>query len=230
MSVLTWDATGTREYHSGVSKAVLFPQNTDGTYAQGVAWSGITGIDDSPDGAEANDFYADNIKYASLRSAENHKGSISAYDWPDEWRECDGSKAVEEGLYIGQQKRKPFGLVYRTEVGNDANPEAGYVLHFVWNATVSPTEKTHETINENPDLPEYDWDYDCLPVPVSSVANAKPVSTMEADSRKLSSAKMKAIEDQIYGTESVEPAMPTPDQLIALVAAATGATGATGET
>lgn len=221
MSVLTWDTDGTREWHAGVSKVVLFPQKADGTYDAGVAWNGITSIDDSPDGAEANDFYADNIKYASLRSAENHKGSIGAYDWPEEWRECDGSKAVEEGLYIGQQARKPFGLVYRTETGTDTNPEAGYILHFVWNATVSPTEKSHETINENPDLTEFDWDYDCLPVPVTSVANAKPVSTMEADSRKLSQAKMKAIEDKIYGTADKEAALPTPDGLIALVAAAT---------
>lgn len=221
MSVLTWDADGTREWHAGVSKVVLFPQKADGTYNAGVAWNGITSIDDSPDGAEANDFYADNIKYASLRSAENHKGSIGAFDWPEEWRECDGSKAVEEGLYIGQQARKPFGLVYRTETGTDTNPEAGYILHFVWNATVSPTEKSHETINENPDLTEFDWDYDCLPVPVTSVANAKPVSTMEADSRKLSQGKMKAIEDKIYGTADKESALPSPDELIDLVSKAT---------
>lgn len=221
MSVLTWDTDGTREWHAGVSKVVLFPQKADGTYDAGVAWNGITSIDDSPDGAEANDFYADNIKYASLRSAENHKGSIGAFDWPEEWRECDGSKAVEEGLYIGQQARKPFGLVYRTETGTDTNPEAGYILHFVWNATVSPTEKSHETINENPDLTEFDWDYDCLPVPVTSVANAKPVSTMEADSRKLSQGKMKAIEDKIYGTADKESALPSPDELIDLVSKAT---------
>lgn len=223
MSVLAWDETGKKEWHAGVSKVVLFPQNADGTYANGVAWSGVTGIDESPDGAEANDFYADNIKYASLRSAENHKGSISAYDWPEEWRECDGSKAAEEGLYIGQQPRRPFGFVYRSECGNDTASESddGYILHFVWNATVSPTEKSHETINENPDLTEFDWDYDCLPVPVTAVANAKPCSTMEADSRKLSAGKMQAIKDKIYGTQSTEPTLPTPDQLIALVAAAT---------
>lgn len=221
MSVLTWDADGSREWHAGVSKMVLFPKDTTG-YAKGVAWSGITSIDDSPDGAEANDFYADNIKYASLRSAENHKGSIGAYDWPPEWRECDGSKAAEKGLYIGQQARKPFGFVYRTETGTDTDPEAGYILHFVWNATVSPTEKSHETINENPDLTEFNWDYDCLPVPVTSIPNAKPVSTMEADSRELSAAKMKAIEDKIYGTESAEATLPSPDELIALVAAVTG--------
>lgn len=223
MSVLSFDATGEKFWHAGVSNVVLFPQKADGTYDNGVAWNGVTGIDSSPDGAEANDFYADNIKYASLRSAENHKGSISAYQWPDEWKECDGSKEVEAGLYIGQQARRPFGLCYRTEVGNDTASEGddGYILHFVWNATVSPTDMSFETINENPDLTEFEWNYDTLPVAVTSVANAKPVSTMEADSRKLSAAKIKAIKDKIYGTQSTEPTLPTPDDLIALVAAAT---------
>lgn len=221
---LEFDKTGEKYWHAGVSKTVLFPQKNDGTYDKGVAWNGITAVNESPDGAEPNDFYADNIKYASLRSAENHKGSISAYQYPDAWNACDGKKVAEDGLYLGEQARTPFAMVYRTEYGNDASggdPD-GYILHFVWNATVSPTEKSHETINDNPDLTEFDWDYECLPVNVTSVPGAKPVSTMEADSKKLSAAKIKAIEDKIYGTAETEPTMPTPDELIALVAGATG--------
>lgn len=222
--MLTWDETGKKTWHAGVSQVALFVQKDDGTYNEGVAWNGVTAINESPDGAEANDFYADNIKYASLRSAENAKGSISAYDYPDEFAECDGKLQVEDGLHVGQQKRRAFGLVYRTEKGNDtaASTDDGYILHFVWNATVSPSEQNHETINENPDLQEMDWDWECLPVGVTSVAGVKTTSTMEADSTKLTAGKMKAIEDKVYGGgQSGKAELPTPDELVALVAAAT---------
>ena len=222
--MLKWDENSKKYWHAGISKVVLFVQKDDGAYDEGVAWSGVTAVNESPDGAEANDFYADNIKYASLRSAENAKGSISAYDYPDEFAECDGRLKVETGLRIGQQARRAFGLVYRTEKGNDTatTTDDGYVLHFVWNATVSPSEQNHETINENPDLQEMDWDWECLPVSVTSVPGVKVTSTMEADSTKLSAAKMKAIEDKIYGAGTDgKAAMPTPDELVALVAAAT---------
>lgn len=222
-AALTWDGNGEKKWHAGVSQVALFVMNDDGTYADGVAWNGVTAINDSPDGAEANDFYADNIKYASIRSAENAKGSISAYDYPDAFAQCDGRLQIESGLRVGQQKRKAFGLVYRTEVGNDTgtSTDDGYILHFVWNATVSPSEQAHETINENPELQEMDWDWECLPVPVT--INSKPgvCSTMEADSTKLSNAKMTAIVNKVYGSANANASLPTPDELIALVAAAT---------
>lgn len=164
MSALTWDAQGKRNYRVGVSKVVLYPDFEDGHYTNGVAWNGVTAVDESPDGAEANAFYADNIKYASIRSAENNKGSISAYDFPNALHGLDGRQEIEPGLVLGQQPRvKRFGFCYRTEIGNDANAEAGYELHLVYNASLSPSEKSHETQNENPDLMEMDWDYDCLP-------------------------------------------------------------------
>jgi len=219
MSKLEWDKTGEKYWHAGVSQVVLFPMKADGTYDNGVAWNGVTAVNESPDGAEANDFYADNIKYASLRSAENHKGSISAYQYPDEWNACDGKLVAADGVYIGEQARNAFGLVYRTEYGNDTGTTSddGYILHFLWNATVNPTEKNHETINENPDLAEFDWDYECLPTPITSIAGAKPCSTMEVNSKKLDAAKLKTILDQVYGTDQAEPTLPTPDQLIATV-------------
>ena len=218
---LTWDGTGEKRYQTGVSKVALFVQKADGTYEDGVAWNGVTAINESPDGGEANDFYADNIKYASIRSVENCKGSISAFNYPDEFAACDGRLDAEAGLTVGQQKRMPFGLVYRTELGTDANPQAGYILHFVWNATVSPSEQAHDTINENPELQEMDWDWECLPGPVT--INNKPgvCSTMEANSTKLSQAKMTAIVNKVYGSTSANASLPTPDELIALVAAAT---------
>lgn len=195
MSALTWDAQGKRNYRVGVSKVVLYPDFENGYYTNGVAWNGVTAIDESPDGAEANAFYADNIKYANIRSAENNKGSISAYDFPNALHGLDGRQEIEPGLVLGQQPRdKRFGFCYRTEIGNDANAEAGYELHLVYNASLSPSEKSHETTNENPDLMEMDWDYECLPIKGYYRGNEVSTSSITVDSRQVEDiSKLEAV-------------------------------------
>jgi len=221
-AALTWDGAGTRFYHTGVQNVVLYPQD-NGAYPKGVAWNGVTRINGTPDGAEPNDLYADNIKYASFRSAETYGGSITAYTWPDEWYECDGSRSPESmpGMYIGQQSRKPFGLCYRTEMGNDTNPEAGYILHLVYGATASPSDQEHNTINDNPDATEFDWEFETTPVTVNTaVANAKATSYIELDSIKLGTAKMTAIKNILYGSTTADARLPLPDEVYSILSSA----------
>ena len=218
MSKLVWDATGERFYEMGVSKGVLYVQNSDGTYANGVAWNGLTSVTASPEGAEPNDLYADNIKYASLRSAETFGGTIEAYTYPDEWAECDGSAEPVDGVYVGQQKRKAFGFCYRTEVGNDTVSESddGYILHIVWNATASPSERAYETINDNPDAITFSWDFDTTPV---ALTGFKPTAHIEINTTKLTAAGKTALatlEATLYGTDGsggntgTDATLPTP--------------------
>ena len=206
MSKLTWDVTGTRYYETGVSKVVLFPQNTDGTYASGVAWSGVTNITLSPDGAEPNELYADNIKYAVLRSAETLGLSIEAYTYPEEWAACDGqaTPADTAGVYIGQQPRKAFGLCFRTEIGSDTatDANAGYKLHIVWNASASPSERAYDTINDSPDAQTMSWD--CTTTAVNLSSSYKPVCSIELDSTKMSTTTagyLTTLEGILYGTD-----------------------------
>lgn len=220
---LTWDGTGKKRYESGVSRGVLYKQGTDGSYPNGVAWNGLTGVTESPDGAEPTDLWADNIKYASLRSAETFGGTIEAYTYPDEFAECDGSYAAFDGVKLGQQKRTPFGLCYRTEVGDDANPNRGYLLHIVYGATASPSEKAYETINDSPDAITFSWEFDTNPTEVKSTANAgaykdlKPISTIVIDSTKVPAAALKAVEDKLYGTASAPAELPLPGDLLDLI-------------
>ena len=219
---LTWDGTGEKFYENGVNQCVLYPINDSGAYPKGVAWNGITSIDSNPDGADATDLWADNIKYASFRSAETYGGTINAYTYPDEWDQCNGfgSPSGLSGMRIGQQKRKPFGLCYRTEKSNDAGVE-GYILHLVYGATASPSQTTYETINENPNAAEMSWDFDTVPVPVSTaMANAKPTSYIELDSLTLGSTKMTAIENVLYGSTSADARLPLPDEVATILAAA----------
>ena len=214
---LMWDAVGDKRYERGVSKGVLFPTKSDGSYDVGVAWNGLTNVNESPDGGEATDMWADNIKYGTLRSVENHKGSIEAYTYPDEFSECDGNAEPVPGLRLGQQTRKPFGLSYRTEIGSDSNPELGYKIHLVYGATASPSEKTHETINDSSDISPISWDYETVPVAVDGY---KPVAHLEIDSTKVDPTKLAQLEAKLYGSETEDSKLPMPAEVISMLTTA----------
>lgn len=213
MAALIWDKTGERYFETGVDHGVLYPQKADGTYDDGVVWNGLTAVTESPDGAEPNDLYADNIKYASLRSAETFGATIEAYTYPEEFAECDGSAAMSTGVYIGQQTRKPFGFSYRTLVGNDTatDTDDGYKLHIIYNATASPSEKNYETVNDSPDAITMSWEIDTTPVPVTG---KKPTATITIDSTKCDATKLKALEDILYGTATKNAYLPQPDTVL----------------
>lgn len=213
MAALIWDKTGERYFETGVDHGVLYPQKADGTYDAGVVWNGLTAVTESPDGAEPNDLYADNIKYASLRSAETFGATIEAYTYPEEFSECDGSAAMSTGVYIGQQSRKPFGFSYRTLVGNDTATDSddGYKLHIIYNATASPSEKNYETVNDSPDAITMSWEIDTTPVPVTG---KKPTATITIDSTKCDATKLKALEDILYGTATADAYLPQPDTVL----------------
>lgn len=218
---LEWDKTGERFYHTGVKNGVLYPQ-ASGAYPKGVAWNGLTQVNGNPDGAEVQDLWADNMKYASFRAAETYGGSISAFMWPDEWYQCDGYRSPTglEGLHIGQQTRLPFGLCYRTEMGNDTMDENddAYVLHLVYGASASPSDQEHSTMNESPDAVEFSWDFETTPVTMTTaLTKPKPTSYLEIESRKFTTAQMTAIEDVLYGSATADARLPLPDEVATIL-------------
>lgn len=218
MAALTWDDTGKRYYEMGVSKGVLYTMKADGTYNSGVAWNGLTSVSSSPDGADATDLWADNIKYGSLRAAEKYGGTIEAYTYPDEWMGCDGYASPADGVMVGQQSRNPFGFCYRTEVGNDTATETddGYKLHIVWNATASPSDSDYETINDNPDAITFSWEFETTPV---AVTGYKPTAHIVIDTTRLDTTgktDLATLEAALYGGQNSEPTLPTPAAVIAM--------------
>ena len=214
MSRLIWDAIGEKFYEMGTKMGVLYPMKEDGSYENGVAWNGLTAVTESPSGAEETKLYADDIKYASLRSAEEYDYTIEAYTYPEEWEPCDGSAQVATGVTIGQQKRKGFGFSWVTTVGNDVSDEVGKKIHIAWNSTASPSEKSYASINDSPDTITFSWECSTSPVNVSGF---RPTSHMEIDCSKLKADTVKAIEDQLWGTENAEATLPTPAEIITLV-------------
>lgn len=210
MAKIEWDKTGERFYETGVEKGVLYPQDTSGKYPKGVAWNGLTGVTETPSGAEATKLYADNRVYGVLRSAEEFGGTIEAYMCPDEFYACDGSAELGTGVRVGQQKRTAFGLSYVTKVGNDITDDAGYRIHLVYNATVSPSERAYATVNDSPEAITLSWTFETTQVNVSGM---NPTSIITIDSNDVASEKLKTIEDLLYGTESKEATLPDPDTI-----------------
>lgn len=215
MAKLIWDNTGERLYETGVRQGVLYPKAADGSYPLGVAWNGLTAITESPSGAEPTPLYADDIKYLNLMSNEEFGATIEAYTFPDEFAICDGSAELVAGVTIGQQARKEFGLCYRTTVGNDVEGnDHGYKLHIIYGALASPSEKAYATINDSPEAITFSWEVTTTPV---NVKNHKPTATITIDSTKADKELLTALEDVLYGTETLEPRLPLPDEIATLM-------------
>lgn len=221
MAKLVWDKTGDRLYETGVKNAVLYVRDSGGAYSKGVAWNGITAVTESPSGAESNPLYADDIKYLNLISNEDFGATIEAYTYPDEFAECDGSAEIVAGVKIGQQKRKTFGLCYRTTLGNDVDGnDHGYKLHIIYGATAAPSERAYATINDSPEAITMSWELSTTPV---TVTGFKPTAHLEIDSTKVKSSELTAFEEILYGKDGAEqtgPRLPLPDEIATLFTAA----------
>ena len=216
MTALTWDEEVNRLFETGVDHGVLYPLDPDtGLYSPGVAWNGLTAVNEKPAGAAATPQWADNIKYLNLLSIETFDFTVEAWTYPVEWGACDGSAAPHAGVAVGQQTRQPFGMVYRTKVGNAVEAEAGFKLHLVYGCLAAPSERDYSTVNDTPAPVQFSWDVTTTPVPVTDF---KPTSLITVDSTVVSSDNYNALCTILYGDVGVDPLLPTPDAVIAMFA------------
>ena len=224
MAKIVWDKSSERLYETGVKNGVLYVQGTGGTYTKGVAWNGLASVTESPSGAEPTPLYADDIKYLNLLSTEEFGATIEAYTYPDEFAECDGSKSIAAGVYIGQQARKTFGMCYKTTLGNDTEGnDHGYKLHIIYGALAAPSEKAYETINDSPEAIAFSWEISTTPV---NVKGSKPTATIVIDSTKANPEKLAALEVILFGSDApngegagTDPRLPLPDEIATLMTA-----------
>lgn len=217
MAAITWDATGERLFETGVDHGVLYPISSSGTYNNGVAWNGLSAITESPSGAEATAVWADNIKYVNLLSAEEFGATVEAYTYPDEFAICDGTAELVDGVIVGQQARKVFGLCYRTKIGNDVDGnDHGYKLHIIYGAQASPSEKAYSTINDSPEAISFSWELTTTPV---NVTGMNATSYLVIDSTKCDAEKLTALEKILYGSAEPDtaPRLPLPDEIKTLM-------------
>ena len=215
MARLIWDEVGQRFFETGVKNGVLYVQDNDGSYKNGVVWNGLTAVTESPSGAEETPLYADDVKYLTLRSAEQFGATIEAYTYPEEFEQCDGSAAIATGVTIGQQARRAFGLCYRTALGNDIQgQEFSYKLHLLYGCTVAPSEKSYSTINDNPEAITFSWELSTVPVPVDGF---KPTASLVIDASKVDEGKMALLEDALFGDESNEAKLLLPNEIMEML-------------
>lgn len=221
MAVLTWDQTGQRTYETGVDHGVLYQLDETGEYVDGVSWSGLTTVTESPSGAESNKQYADNIAYLNLISTEMFGCTIEAFSYPPEFEQNDGSAMPTAGVSVGQQPRKTFGFCYRSLKGNDTEGNAhGYKLHLIWGALAAPSEKAYATVNDSPEAITFSWEVSTTPVTVGTVLGTEyaPTASMTIDSTKVDPAKLATLLGYLYGTVSEDPVLPSPADVITILA------------
>lgn len=218
MSKLVWDKEGEHLYETGVKNCALYVH--DGKkYGNGVAWNGITAVTESPSGAEATPLYADDTKYLNLYSVEELGATVEAYTYPEEFAECDGSASVATGVTIGQQNRKTFGLAYKTVVGNDTEAnDYGSKIHIIYGAKASPSEKAYATINDSPEAITFSWELTTTPVEVTGY---KKTASVTIDTTKFTTEeakkKLQSLEDKLFGSETEEPTLLMPNEIIELI-------------
>lgn len=212
--LLKWDEDGKRLYETGVSHGVLYPKFNGG---KGVAWNGLTAVNEQHEGGETTAQYADDIKYLNLISREEFKATIEAFTYPDEFAECDGSLEVKPGVFAGQQKRKPFGFSYVTRIGNDEEQDAyGYKIHLVYNCLAAPSDKNYETVNDTPSAITFSWEVSTTP---EQTAAGEPTAHIEIDSTKVNADQLAAFEAIIYGSGTTQPRLPLPDEVFGMFSA-----------
>lgn len=215
MARLIWDEVGQRFFETGVKNGVLYVQDNDGSYKNGVVWNGLTAVTESPSGAEETPLYADDVKYLTLRSAEEFGATVEAYTYPEEFEQCDGSASIAAGVTIGQQARRAFGLCYRTSVGNDIQGQNfSYKLHLIYGCTVAPSEKSYSTINDNPEAITFSWELSTVPVPVDGFS---PTASLVIDASKVDEGKMALLEDALFGDEQNEAKLLLPNEIMEML-------------
>lgn len=221
MATLMWDQVGERAYETGVSHGVLYPQSK-GTYPKGYPWNGLTSVSENPSGAEDNSYYADNMKYFTIKSAEEFGLTIGCYTYPDEWAECNGDADIIKGVTFGQQRRNTFGFSYRTKIGNDSDGgDFGYKIHLAYGCSAAPSEKEYSTVNDSPEPIEFSFEVSTTPVTTTvkdtNGNTMKPTSLVTIDSTRIEPDKLKTLEDILYGTEETEARLPMPDELASIL-------------
>lgn len=228
---IEWDVEGQKFFETGVKHGVLYPYVVGDTpettgYIKGYPWNGLTAVTESPDGAEENPLYADDIKYLSLRSAEEFGFTIEAYMYPDEWSQCDGSANLGgiPGVVVGQQKRRMFGFSYVSTVGNDTEGnDAGEKIHLIYSATAAPSERNYETINDSPDAITFSWE--CTTTPINMPGDLKKSAQITIDTTKLDAqglANLAELKKALYGTSEKDAYLPMPSEVLSIMSKSAG--------
>jgi hypothetical protein len=204
---LNWGAPGARTFEVGIDRGVLYVDDQPG-----VVWNGLSSVNESPSGGDAQPFYLDGVKYINVSSSEEFQATIEAYTYPDEFEPCEGNLSFFNGLFVTQQPRASFGLAYRTKIGNDiAGADLAYKIHLIYNALAAPADRTNKSIAASTDLSAFSWTITTRP---PAIDGFKRTSHFIIDSRYTNPLALDAIESVLYGDDDDTARLPSVEELL----------------
>lgn len=209
MAKISWGNVGKRIFEAGIDRGVLY---VDGS--SGVAWDGLVNINQQQSGGEAKPRFQDGIKIGNRTSPEQFEATIEAFTYPVEFERCDGTYRSDNGLRISQQRRKPFGLTYRSLIGNDVDGLShGYKLHILYNLKAEPSDRGYQTLTDDSEPATFSWKVTSRAV---QILGYRPSAHFVVDSRDVPSALLEELENILYGTETQEPTLLSAGELLFL--------------
>lgn len=209
MTRIDWTKAGSRVFEAGVDQGVLYVGNNPG-----VPWVGLIAVDQSQSGGSAKPRYLDGVKISNYTSPEEFEATIEAYTYPLEFEACDGISQFQNGLKVTQQRRKSFGMTYRTKVGNDLQGlNFAYKIHVLYGLRAEPSSRTSRTLSDDMEIANFSWD---VTSQGQVVAGFLPTAHFAFDSRDVPLDLLNSIEDILYGTSTTDPRLPSAGELLFL--------------
>jgi hypothetical protein len=208
MTALVWDKVGERRYETGIDRGVLYLPN-----GVAVPWNGLTGLTENRT-REVKSFYTDGVKYLDHYSAGDFAANLTAFTYPDELEPLLGDSEYLPGVSVYDQRPQMFNLTYRTQIGNDLDPDAGYKIHILWNLLAVPADAQFSSGGADVSPVPFSWSLTATP---SQMFGARPTAHISLNSLRMNATALAAVEAVLYGTDGTEDVDPTDPMLPTLV-------------
>lgn len=190
MTRVRWDEPKKRFYESALDRGVVYPQG-----ASPIPWNGLISVKEAPTDSESSPLYQDGIKYRNGQTPGSFAATIDALTYPEEFDSI----------------RSNFGFSYRTGMGREQNASFGYKLHLVYNALAVPLPVNYVTINVNLQSTILSWALSTKP---AYFRQQRFSAHLVVDSTRVYKNVMSDFEDILYGTNSTEGRLPTPQEVL----------------
>lgn len=209
MTALVWDQVGERFFQTGLDRGVLYLADD-----VVVPWNGLASVEESFE-RERKSYYLDGVKYLEYQTLSDFAGKLTAFTYPDEFDEVVGIKDAIGGLMLHDQKSVPFGLSYRTLIGNDLDGiDHGYTIHIIWNVLAIPDSINFSSISEQSNPTSFGWSLSAIP---EVVEGYRPTAHISFRSIDLDPDTLEELEELLYGTATEDPSLPSLEELIAFI-------------
>lgn len=206
MAELVWDQVGQRTYETGVDRGVLYVRDSPP-----VPWNGIVSVVEHP-GASSKPYYLDGIKYMERFVQGDFAATLQAFTYPDMLDYLSGVPTFIPGLRLHDQRSRLFDFSYRTKVGDDLDPDAGYKIHILYNVLAIPSDKTYNTLGQTATVAPFQWEL--KGTPDASRSGIRPTGHVSVDTREMAPINLTTLETALYGDTDTDPALPPlPDLL-----------------